>query len=246
MQAARDRLYRCGILLTAIVCITIVSGGCRSSTPTGPRTNASAPAHPPPGTNLTAEAAIARLKAGNERFRSGGLRHPDQSLRRLHEVESSQHPFAVIVSCSDSRVPPEIVFDEGLGDLFVVREAGHVGGAATLGSVEYAVEHLHVRLVVVMGHENCGAVSAAAEVIVKNTRPEGHIISLVDAIRPAVERARRGPEAGLVSRAVEANVDLVVSELRESHPILSEHLADGSVKIVGAVYNLHSGTVEWR
>jgi carbonic anhydrase len=246
MKTGKTGPHRTALLLAALACAALAGWGCRTSTPPGPPGTVKAPADPPAGANLTAEDALARLKAGNARFRSGNLRHPDQSLRRLHEVESSQHPFAVIVSCSDSRVPPEIVFDEGLGDLFVVREAGHVGGAATLGSVEYAVEHLHVRLVVVMGHEHCGAVSAATEVIVKNARPEGHIISLVDAIRPAVERARRGPEAGLVARAVEANVDLVVSELRESHPILSAHLADGSVRIVGAIYNLHTGAVAWR
>ena len=149
------------------------------------------------------------------------------------------------MSCSDSRVPPEIVFDEGLGDLFVVREAGHIADAATLGSVEYAVEHLHVRLVVVLGHEHCGAVTAAREVITRDARPEGHIITLVDAIRPAVERAARLP-GDPVHRTVAANVDLVVDLIRGSHPILSSHLADGSVKVVGGIYDLHTGAVTWR
>jgi carbonic anhydrase len=119
---------------------------------------------------ISADAALARLKAGNERFRGEHLKHPDQGLVRVHELEAGQHPYAIIVSCSDSRVPPEIVFDEGLGDLFVVREAGHVADAATLGSVEYAVEHLHAHLVVVLGHEHCGAVAAASEVITKNAK----------------------------------------------------------------------------
>lgn len=218
-----------------------VGTGCQSGKPPAASTPRGHESHP----GLSADAALSRLRAGNERFRRGQLQHPDQSLHRLHELETGQHPFAVVVSCSDSRVPPEIVFDEGLGDLFVVREAGHVGGAATLGSVEYAVEHLHVPLVVVLGHEHCGAVSAATEVIVRDARPEGHIISLVDAIRPAVEKARRG-SGPLVARAVRANVDLVVEELSSSHPILSAHVADGSVKIVGGVYDLHDGTVEWR
>jgi carbonic anhydrase len=194
---------------------------------------------------VSAEAALARLKAGNARFRAETLTHPDQGRGRVNEVEASQHPYAVIVGCSDSRVPPEIIFDEGLGDLFVVREAGHVADAATLGSVEYAVEHLHTRLVVVLGHERCGAISAAAEVLTKNGHPEGHIINLVDSIRPAVERAQKTP-GDLMPKAVRANVDLVVETLRGSHPILFGHLTDGSVKIVGAVYDLHSGAIEWR
>jgi carbonic anhydrase len=194
---------------------------------------------------ISADAALARLKAGNERFRGEHLKHPDQGLVRVHELEAGQHPYAIIVSCSDSRVPPEIVFDEGLGDLFVVREAGHVADAATLGSVEYAVEHLHAHLVVVLGHEHCGAVAAASEVITKNAKPEGHIVNLVDAIRPAVERAKSG-RGDLLARAVRANVDLVTETLRGSHPILFDHLAEGSVKVVGGVYDLHTGAIEWR
>jgi carbonic anhydrase len=194
---------------------------------------------------ISADDALARLKAGNERFRGEHLKHPDQGLVRVHELEAGQHPYAIIVSCSDSRVPPEIVFDEGLGDLFVVREAGHVADAATLGSVEYAVEHLHAHLVVVLGHEHCGAVAAASEVITKNAKPEGHIVNLVDAIRPAVERAKSG-RGDLLARAVRANVDLVTETLRGSHPILFDHLAEGSVKVVGGVYDLHTGAIEWR
>jgi carbonic anhydrase len=198
-----------------------------------------------PAAGISADDALARLKAGNERFRGEHLKHPDQGLVRVHELEAGQHPYAIIVSCSDSRVPPEIVFDEGLGDLFVVREAGHVADAATLGSVEYAVEHLHAHLVVVLGHEHCGAVAAASEVITKNAKPEGHIVNLVDAIRPAVERAKSG-RGDLLARAVRANVDLVTETLRGSHPILFDHLAEGSVKVVGGVYDLHTGAIEWR
>jgi carbonic anhydrase len=194
---------------------------------------------------LSPDEALAVLRAGNERFVRGALQHPDQTLQRLHEVESGQRPIAVIVGCSDSRVPPEIIFDEGLGDLFVIREAGHVADAATVASVEYAVAHLGVRLVVVLGHENCGAVNAAVGVLTAHEKPEGHIISLVDAIRPAVERAGQ-PGATLLHRAVAANVDLVVEQLRKSHPILSEQAASGHIRITGAVYDLHSGRVIWR
>lgn len=194
---------------------------------------------------VDASSAIARLKAGNERFRSEHLGHPRRGLRRVSEVEGAQHPFAVIVSCADSRVPPEIIFDEGLGDLFVIREAGHVADAATLGSIEYAVEHLHTRLVVVLGHEHCGAVTAAAQAVTGSSHPEGHIVSLIDHIRPAVEKTH--PDSGdRIGDGVRANVDMVVVALRESQPILSDHLAKGSVEVIGAVYDLHSGAIEWR
>lgn len=196
-------------------------------------------------TGPTADEALALLRAGNERFVRQTMQHPGQTMLRLHELEDAQHPFAVIVGCSDSRVPPEIVFDEGLGDLFVIREAGHVADAATLASVEYAVAHLGVRLVVVLGHDTCGAVNAAVGVLTADAVPEGHIVSLVDAIRPAVERAGEARD-GLVERAVAANVDLVVEQLRKSHPILSQRVARGEVRVEGAVYDLHSGRVEWR
>lgn len=194
---------------------------------------------------VTATEALQRLKEGNERFRSGKPKHPNQGSERVREVAECQHPYAVIVSCSDSRVPPEIVFDGGVGDFFVVREAGHVTGSATIGSIEYAVEHLQTPLVIVLGHEQCGAVSAAAEVIAGHGKPAGHIVNLVDAIRPAIERSKKGT-GDLVSRAVRANVDLVAENIRGSHPILCEHLADGSVEVVGAVYDLKTGAVEWR
>jgi carbonic anhydrase len=235
-------------MVAILACGVGLLTGCQITSPAPAAPAASGPAntgHGQPDAGIPADAALARLKAGNERFRGEHLKHPDQGLVRVHELEAGQHPYAVIVSCSDSRVPPEIVFDEGLGDLFVVREAGHVADAATLGSVEYAVEHLHAHLVVVLGHEHCGAVAAASEVITKNAKPEGHIVNLVDAIRPAVERAKSG-RGDLLARAVRANVDLVTETLRGSHPILFDHLAEGSVKVVGGVYDLHTGAIEWR
>ena len=222
-------------------CVAGVLMGCLSAAAAAPvaKTRATSEAR------VTADEALARMKAGNARFRDGNLRHPDQGARRRLQVEPEQHPFAVVVSCSDSRVPPEIIFDEGLGDLFVVREAGHVAADATLGSIEYAVEHLHARLVVVLGHDHCGAVSAAVDTLVHDARPHGHILTLVDALAPAIRRVR---DAGgdLVSKGVRANVDFVVESLRDSHPIIAELVREGSVKVVGGVYDLHTGTVEWR
>jgi carbonic anhydrase len=127
-------------------------------------TRAADPAHPEQSSVLPAE-AISRLKQGNGRFTSGNQQHPRQSTTQRVELANSQHPFAVIVGCADSRVPPEIVFDQGLGDLFVLRVAGNVIDDHSLGSTEYAVDHLAVRLIVVLGHQRCGAVKAAKETI---------------------------------------------------------------------------------
>ncbi len=131
--------------------------------------------------------AISKLKEGNGRYTSGNLQHPGQTSERRAELAKTQHPFATILSCSDSRVPPEIVFDQGLGDLFIVRVAGNVINDEGLGSVEYSVDHLGSRLILVLGHQNCGAVKAARETIAAKGNAPGHIESLVTAIKPAVE-----------------------------------------------------------
>src|SRR5438067_11616610 len=149
------------------------------------------PAHPEQPTVAPAE-AIAKLKEGNARYTSGNLQHPGQTTERRAELAKSQHPFAIIVSCSDSRVPPEIVFDQGLGDLFVVRVAGNVIDDHSQGSIEYAVDHLAVRLIVVLGHQSCGAVKAAKETIAAKTKATAHIQSLITAIQPAVEATING------------------------------------------------------
>src|SRR5947208_15471281 len=121
-----------------------------------------------------------RLQSGNGRFVSGHPVHPDQTLDRIRDLKKSQNPFAVIVSCSDSRLPPELIFDQGLGDVFSIRTAGNVIGDFELGSIEYAVEHLHCKLIVVLGHENCGAIQAYAAA--GEEKHEDHIQSLVDYI----------------------------------------------------------------
>jgi len=139
-----------------------------------------------------------------------------------------------------SRVAPEIVFDQGLGDLFDVRVAGNIAGDAELASLEYAVEHVHTPLLVVLGHQKCGAVTAAAEA----GEPAGHLPSLVAKIRPAVERARRQP-GDLIDKAVRLNVENVVSEIKASKPLLADVIARGELKVVGAVCSLDSGKVAW-
>jgi len=196
------------------------------------------PAHPEQPAVAPAE-AIAKLKEGNGRYASGKLQHPGQTTERRSELTKSQHPFAVIVSCSDSRVPPEIVFDQGLGDLFVVRVAGNVIDDHGLGSIEYAVDHLGARLIVVLGHQSCGAVKAAKETIAAKSKAPGHIQSLVTAIQPAVEATAKSD----LGATVEANVKNVVQALRRSTPILKPKVDSGEVQIIGGYYSLDTGAV---
>ena len=201
-------------LLPALAAVALVGGAAaadiHSSSPTGT----------PP------RQAVAALAAGNARFVAGTATHPDQSVDRRAEVAPAQHPIAVIVSCSDSRVPPEIVFDQGLGDLFVVRCAGNVVSNEDLGSIEYAAEHQGVRLVVVLGHQRCGAVTAAAQ----SDHAPGHIDSLVRAIRPAV-LAVRGKPGDPIDNAVRANVRLVVHRIATSQPIIAPKYRSGDVQV---------------
>lgn len=202
-------------------------------------------AHPPGGGKLatTADEALKELKAGNERFVKGKAAHHNQGLKRVKEVVAGQKPEAVILGCADSRVPPEVIFDEGIGDLFVVRVAGNIAEPATTGSIEYAAEHLGVPLIVVLGHHKCGAVKATAEA---HGPAEGNIGEIVKELQPAVEAARAKPgKRGLVDDAVHANVDVVKQQLTSESKVLEHLVHEGKVKIVTAVYDLDSGKVEW-
>src|SRR5216110_915495 len=225
---------------------------------------AAEPAHPDQPIVPPAE-AISRLKAGNARYTSGKEQPPEssqerafeatnsyenagmiflgmtaaQAAKRRAELTKSQHPFAIIVSCSDSRVPPEIVFDQGLGDLFVLRVAGNVINDQSLGSIEYAVDHLAVRLIVVLGHQRCGAVQAAKDTLAANGKAPGHIQSLVTAIEPAVQATVKDD----LEATVKANVKNVVQALRSSRPVLKPKVDSGELKVVGAYYSLDTGSV---
>lgn len=193
---------------------------------------------------VSAEQALQRLLEGNQRYMSGRLAHPNQAIDRRLELVSGEQPFAVILGCADSRMPVEMVFDQGLGDLFVVRVAGNLANdAPVLGSLEYAVEQLHVPLVVVMGHSKCGAVAAACDVVTKGVEAPGHIGALADAIRPAVEHVRNS-FGDLVDNAVRANVEMVVWQIKNAKPLLAEFIHAGKVKVVGARYDLDSGRVD--
>ncbi|MFB3763631.1 MAG: carbonic anhydrase [Methanotrichaceae archaeon] len=191
---------------------------------------------------ITGDQALQKLLDGNARFVSGNITHPDQSAERRAETVSAQHPFAVIVGCSDSRVSPEIIFDQGIGDLFVVRTAGEVMDGSSIGSIEYAVEHLNVPLVVVLGHDSCGAVKAAVD----GGEAPGHIASLVEAIKPAVDEARSETKNNneVLNISIDNNINNVVNDLSSSEPILSAYVKKGKLKIVGARYHLQSGKVD--
>jgi len=189
---------------------------------------------------VSTDSALKELKVGNEHHVRHRYQHPHETDTRMRELSSGQHPHAEILSCADSRVPPEIVFDQGLGDLFVVRVAGNVVTDTELGSLEYGAEHLHIPLLVVLGHQNCGAVTAA----VQGGPAEGHIDALVNLIKPAVEKSR-GLPGDPVANTVRINVQMVMAQLRSSTPVLSELVAHGKLKIVGGVYSLDTGEVNW-
>jgi carbonic anhydrase len=222
------------------------------------------PAHPDEPIVPPAE-AISRLKQGNARYTSGKEQPPEsseersymatnsyenagtislgmtgeQAAKRRAELVKSQHPFAIILSCSDSRVPPEIVFDEGLGDLFIVRVAGNVLNDEGLGSIEYGVEILGARLIVVLGHQSCGAVDAAMKTVAAKGKAPGHIQSLVTAIKPVVESTPKGD----LDTTIKANVKHVVDALRSSTPILKARVDSGDVQVIGGYYTLDTGAV---
>jgi carbonic anhydrase len=187
---------------------------------------------------MDGDRALQNLMEGNTRYVSAKAAHPNQTPARRAEVIEGQHPFAVIVGCSDSRVPPEIIFDQGLGDLFVVRLAGHVLNDEALGSIEYAVEHLGTRLVMVLGHDKCGAVTA----VVQGGDAAGHIGSIFTAIAPAVQKAKSRP-GDLLKNAIRENVAMVVEQLQSSAPLLQALVKNGGLKIVGAHYHLDNGKV---
>ena len=189
---------------------------------------------------VTADSALAELTAGNAHHVTHRYQHPHETLDRQRQLVSGQNPHAEILSCADSRVPPELIFDQGLGDLFIVRVAGNVASDIELGSLEYGAEHLHVPLLVVLGHQHCGAVTAAVE----GGEAEGHIGALIALLRPAIEKTR-GMSGDPVENAVKANVEMVVKQLRTETPLLAELVTRGKLKVVGAVYSLDTGKVTW-
>lgn len=192
-------------------------------------------------TPVSPEKALQLLKEGNQRFVSGQSIKPNQDINRIKEVASGQYPFATIVGCSDSRVPNEIIFDQGVGDLFIVRTAGQVSTYASWGSIEFAEEVLGTKLIVVLGHTQCGAVSAA----VKLPEVPGHIVTLINSIKPAVEKAKATQPEDLLDASIRENVKTQVDQLKNLEPVLAKRVREGSILIIGALYHLESGKVEF-
>lgn len=186
---------------------------------------------------LDPDAALQKLLEGNQRFVKHQPQYPDQTQARLQEVAQAQHPFATVLSCADSRVPAELIFDQGIGDIFDVRIAGNIATPEAIGSVEYAVALLGTPVLMVLGHERCGAVTAA----VKNEALPGEIGSFVKAILPAIERVKNQPGDAVENGVVE-NVRYQIEQLKRS-PLLAERLEAGTLKIVGGRYDLDTGSV---
>ncbi|HAT15574.1 MAG TPA: carbonic anhydrase, partial [Microcoleaceae bacterium UBA11344] len=183
--------------------------------------------------NITPDAALQKLMDGNRRYIQQKRTFPDQSRSRILELAKGQHPFAIVLGCSDSRVAPEILFDQGLGDLFEIRVAGNVLDNVVIGSIEYAAAELGVPLLVILGHERCGAVKAALD----GKPVPGHIGSLVAAIKPAVY-ATKGQPGDAWDNAVRANVKMSVNKLKALSPILAKAVKAGTLKVVGARYDI--------
>lgn len=191
----------------------------------------------PAGSSTDPESALSKLKEGNARFASASTSSGKPTAARRAETAEGQHPFAIIVACADSRVGPELIFDQNIGDLFVIRTAGNLVDDHALGSIEYAVEHLGTRLIVVVGHTKCGAVAAA----VAGGEAPGHIRSLVRDIMPAVQ-AVKGKGGDTAALAVTENARLMAEEIRKKTDL--GDLAK-QVRILHAVYDIASGKVEW-
>lgn len=195
---------------------------------------------------ISADEAMRILKAGNARYVEGKPQHPHQDrARRALTAAQGQHPLAAVLTCSDSRAPAEIIFDQGIGDIFVIRVAGNVAATDEIGAIEYGVANLAAPLVVVMGHNQCGAVTA----VVDDTKLPPNIAKLVAPIKPAVDKAREdNPDAAkdvLLKAAITDNVWQAMEDMLRQSPIIREKVRDNQVQLVGALYDLDSGQVQW-
>lgn len=186
----------------------------------------------------TADEVLETLVAGNKRFVSGKLLHPNHCEESRKSVVDGQEPIATILTCSDSRVPPVDIFDQGIGDIFVVRVAGNIIGDHTLGSIEYGVEHLHTPLVVVLGHSSCGAVTAVHSGAVL----AGHMATLAPPIQTAIKSVEE-VKGDKVDNASKVLARQIARKIEESEPVVADHVKEGNVKVIAAYYDLESGEV---
>jgi carbonic anhydrase len=202
--------------------------------------------HPPGPTQLSGDEIMKRMAEGNQRFVSGKVLHPRRTPADFKPLAKAQYPIAAIISCADSRVTPELLFDQGIGDLFVIRIAGNYidgAGAAVKGSVEYAVAELNVGMILVLGHSQCGAVKAAIQHIHQHDSLPGSINDLVNAIKPAVLESEGKPGDPL-ENAIEANVRRGAEKLKQLGPVIAPAVEAGKVRVFGGVYDLATGTVK--
>lgn len=188
---------------------------------------------------LEHQEALKRLLDGNKRFFEGKTIKPNQDMQTVKEISQEQKPFAVIIGCSDSRIVPEIIFDQGLGDLFVIRVAGNTVDNVCVGSIEYAVEYLGVKLVLVLGHSNCGVFAAA----MGGNDEHHHLTNLVETARSAVIKAKI-KDGDLLDNSIKENVQILIDELKMIPPTLNRVFTSGEVSIVGAFYDLETGKVK--
>jgi carbonic anhydrase len=196
----------------------------------------------PPATTLSPSQALAQLVAGNKRFTAGASTHLSH-LTRLDSLASGQAPWAVILSCSDSRVPPEIIFDQGLGDLFVIRIAGNYAEAGGIGSMEYAIDHFHSPILLVLGHSSCGAVHATVDNLKAGSPPvPGNIQDIVTAIRPAAQAVLHNA-GDVYANTIAENVRENVAKLKSVGPIIGPAVKSGKLEILGGVYDFKTGSV---
>lgn len=193
----------------------------------------------PPTPPLTSEQALAELHAGNRRFVTGTRIHPNQDAEHRAAVAAGQNPFAVVFGCSDSRLAAEIIFDRGLGDLFVVRTAGHVIGPEVLGTIEYAVEVLGTPLIVVLGHSGCGAVQAAVDAVARGAMPGGHIRAVVEPVAASVRRSG----GATVDEIVDVHIRRTVDQLLVRSELVAAAVAAGRCAVAGMSYQLSAGEV---
>ncbi len=190
---------------------------------------------------IPADEALAKLKAGNERFTSLKVKHPDENKKRREEMRKGQHPFVVILSCSDSRVPLELIFDQGLGDIFEIRNAGNVLNDHVIGSIEYAVMHCGVKLIVIMGHQDCGAIAAT----LSGKSETKYIKALEDSIQPAIEKCKKDNLEINSDNVVKEHVQQDIEELLTEDSELVKYMKEHDVKIVPAYYSIETGKVEF-
>jgi carbonic anhydrase len=189
------------------------------------------------------DASLMLLKEGNDRYVAGKAQHPNVDTERRNSTAAGQEPFATVLACSDSRSPVELLFDRGVGDLFVIRVAGNIAGESELASLEYGVEHLNTPVLVVLGHSRCGAVTA----VTKGAPLHGHLPSIAEKIQPAAEKARAESTDpnDLIPRAIQANVWNTMERVLRESSVIREKVESGAAHVVGAIYDLESGRVAW-